>query len=342
MKFKNTFFRKAPRSVVVICVVQAHFIFCMEPLQPQENPSLSLFNLVNQNSEDTLIEIKQLLQQGAHPDYVEPNSGQTALHKAVYFRKSDVLKLLLKKTKNVNVGEGGGKTPLHFAMITHMPTTISLSVQSNRSDLEHNSLVQKTLEIIALLLRYGADPCTKDLKEKTPINVADDNKNEKAKALCTNSLIYIQNIHKAIETQNKEEFNSWFLLPEAPIFNIDKKTGNSFLHEAALHEVIDKNNPPFFIKKLICSGIDINQKNNLGETALYIASKQKKKLMVLHLLFCCRGIDLALTDNNNSNCLPIWISNGWINLLIALIRSGYELQKKQITREYFEQSPQGN
>ena len=168
MVHKKLLLSKTRHGITYACMLLASTLFGMELPETQEHPSVLLYKLVKANNEEATVAIEVLLRQGARPDYVDPITGDTALHKAVYFRKAETLKRLLKIVTNCNIPNSEGQTPLHSAMVTHLPTTISLSQQSINHDHENNILVQKTVDIVALLLRYGAEPLHKDLKKQNP------------------------------------------------------------------------------------------------------------------------------------------------------------------------------
>lgn len=91
-----------------------------------------------------------LLERGANPDAT--STGETALHKAVAFEKRELVELLLKHRANPNAQDVDGYSPLCLA---------------------------KCEEIMAILLKAGADPALKDSMGETPVDALLRRGNEK-------------------------------------------------------------------------------------------------------------------------------------------------------------------
>jgi tankyrase len=106
--------------------------------------------------------IVALLRAGADIGETDKN-GVTPLHHAVRFRSPTAVKTLLEHGAKVNqVCKRSGSTPLHRAVTsTGAPRTAGKQ--------------REALEIIALLLKAGADPTIRNKSGKTPVDyVADE------------------------------------------------------------------------------------------------------------------------------------------------------------------------
>ncbi len=107
--------------------------------------------------------IKKLIEKGADPDKPDADGAvPVSEHAMARLADLEVVKLLLSKTRNINIPERDGSTVLMYAaQNTRMP----------RSDLK---------EIIRLLLEKGADKSIKDKDGRTALDRAKKAKNKEA------------------------------------------------------------------------------------------------------------------------------------------------------------------
>ena len=73
---------------------------------------------------------------------------------------------------------------------------------------------------------------------------------------------------------------------------VDSKTGNTFLHLAAM------NNYPEFVKYFIVKGANINSKNNDGNTPLHLALKNKHNKIIKLLMDSKAALDIPNNDGD--------------------------------------------
>ncbi|CAN0414011.1 unnamed protein product, partial [Scytosiphon promiscuus] len=62
--------------------------------------------------------VRGLVQAGAFLDWQDPQYGRTPLHRAVYFRHFQILKILLEADANPNLADCYGVTPLHLVAVS--------------------------------------------------------------------------------------------------------------------------------------------------------------------------------------------------------------------------------
>src|SRR5262249_9248377 len=103
--------------------------------------------------------IKLLVQHGARLDQVD-RGGASALHRAVRARSPAAVHQLLKAGARVDIRLGkSGSTPIHLA------------VQST-GESGTAGAVNEQLEIIVMLLQHGADPAAKDVRGRSALDWA--------------------------------------------------------------------------------------------------------------------------------------------------------------------------
>ena len=102
---------------------------------------------------------KLLLNAGAKPD-ARDGWGRSPLHEAASSGNFVITHLLLENGANVNAVDANGRTPLHMAVI-----------ESSPKEPKEKRLVRRG--VVALLLKYGADPNIKDkYYSRTPLHYA--------------------------------------------------------------------------------------------------------------------------------------------------------------------------
>ncbi len=223
-----------------------------------------------------------LLNYGSEIDACD-NSGKTSLYYACQQGHLDVVRLLLNRSANINLMSHEGITPFrvsclhnHLKLCEFLLKTnyadIDSTDQDGKTTLEYLIIENKNIEIIELLLKYGANlnnmVTFENSNQETLLHIATRNGNEK----CA-ELLLKYNI-------NKDALD---------------KNGNSALMIACSN---DKSN---IVKLLLNKNVSINIKNNKGETALKIASKNETNSNCDILIELLRYSSIQL--NNNSNII---------------------------------------
>ncbi len=174
--------------------------------------------------------------------------SQSPLHLACQKQHINIVKTLLKNGANPNFEDNENSTTLYAAVCTKNLDIVKLLL-SNGADAtngENNKLplhiaAEKNLiEILSSLITYGADVNAKDNNDKTPIIVAVEKGNFK----CADILLAN---NASIHARTKEN--------------------KTLLHLIAGHQ----QNGVTLLKKIIELKLDVNAKDNLGNTPLHAA-----------------------------------------------------------------------
>jgi hypothetical protein len=141
---------------------------------------------------------KFLFDNGAHPN-VKGAIRRTPLHSEAYYGYIDMVQALLEYKADVNAGNGGDGTPLHFAsrgvqLAGKAPTSSLLLSNIARLLLEHGADVNARdkmcstplhvavevgrVEVIRVLLEHGADVGAEDANGVTPLQVVPDKRRD--------------------------------------------------------------------------------------------------------------------------------------------------------------------
>ncbi|RMD76773.1 hypothetical protein D6810_02990, partial [Candidatus Dojkabacteria bacterium] len=248
--------------------------------------------------------------------------GQTPLYYAIYYGYQKVVRLLLDKGANVNFKDKDGLTPLHLAIkIAYLNTSDRLdsALHNNyfdviqalqiaigikpiatiqnmdlRSRIENFILLylnripiarepNNYLEIIKLLLEYGADVNAKDYNNCTPLCVAAAHGHlENAQGLfnsCADTSVENNNTWMSRTKLDHLKIIKMLLDYGAKVNTKDKygKTPLCWATEIRCWEII---------RMLSKHGADINAPNSQNETFLYLAAKNGDLEFVNILLEC--------------------------------------------------------
>ncbi|MCI6508582.1 MAG: ankyrin repeat domain-containing protein [Bacilli bacterium] len=110
--------------------------------------------------------------------------GRTLLHYAVIGNNSGVINLLSKAGVNPNICDDNYNTPLHFAILKNSYYAVHELLKIKGIDVDspsefeqtplHKAVILGNLDIIKLLIKYGADPELVDEKNQSPLDYAQD------------------------------------------------------------------------------------------------------------------------------------------------------------------------
>ncbi|XP_055595425.1 uncharacterized protein LOC129746031 [Uranotaenia lowii] len=233
-------------------------------------------------------------------DTLKVNSyGETALHLAIKYYNFPACKNILKHTVELpsllNKKDGRGKTVLHYAFYklnTYYPcknfltpnhffeALLALGANPDIRDLECKTALHMALawssDKVQLLLDYGANPALTDRDGRTSLHLA---------------------------LRRKSFIVKEILRRDKTLINQTDNYGNTALHHACKW--------PFsrleILNILLREGADPNARNQLGETSLHLAVKEKN-LDALKFLPLYSEVNPCIADNNGQTALHIAVS----------------------------------
>jgi len=209
--------------------------------------------------------------------------------------------------------------PLYEAIYTVLNNEVSTSSDGSFSLLENNIDLEKMMEVIDLLLSYGAD--IKMISLNTVLSLGDaDKKYELIKYLISkNASIYSYSWGGSFVSEFIKKFNrkpDFFNYLESLNIDYERVLDNEV---RISHEIIENFNSKHHLDLLsyFAKKIDLNTKNQKGETPLIIALKNQYsssleavKILVEH------GANTKLKDNSNKPA-SYWATFGAKNKEIA-------------------------
>lgn len=179
----------------------------------------------------------------------------------------DKIKQLIKKGANVNAQDDFGNTPVHIATKNFQAENLALLVSYNpKLDTQNNNGNTPLMSFFDLKLKFGTINYAAQASKYTQI-------------MDTYSNLIKKNTSKELG------------------LNLVDNDGNNSLIGAVKLGSVD------IIKSLVNKGVDINHKNNAGDTALLIASKSKKNTKQNMVSSLIRSNANILLDNNKGETI---------------------------------------
>ncbi len=277
--------------------------------------------------------VKKCLEKEADPDTKDSKSKYTALHHAISSKSFDMCKILLDAGADPNLSSPYIGSPLNHCYKTNQVHIARLLLEKGASLEETNSsgesfvlqemLKEKRYDWVKLFVEYNADLNVKNAKLLSPLRLAVQSNDSLLTELFLNSNANINEadtlngslMWSALESGNVV-IAEILMAYGANIHNSNKMGNTLLMHEltnSARTEIIDF---------LIRNGIDVNQKNRDGMTALMIAALNRHPHAVQMLID--NGADV--NDVNGLN-------------MTALMMTCIDMKKKT-QKEYL--NPEGN
>ncbi len=295
-------------------------------LTPAGKKALSSFVTVLPSLTDAVSDkdtegVRSLIATGANVN-AKDIYDMTALEIAVSKGYMDIAKLLISKGADINVKDKNGETLLNRALKKGTVETARFIIEQgadvNVPDSEGVvpltiSLSDKNLIVLAgLIISKGADIKKKDEDGYSFLDTVLFNENiydDKYKAL------------RALSTRERLDIARALVAKGADV-NEKDLDGNSCLHRAVSKGNIE------IIKFLLENKADVGAKNNYfdGETALYIAIKEKKSIEIIKLLIA-KGADVN-TKGGQYGYTLLSMALGhpdYINVMQLLIKNGADV-----------------
>ena len=254
----------------------------------KEDKTLFQKTLSSQNPNIKLIET--LLDTGADVNE-QDEMGETPLHKALATQyPKEIVSLLIKHGADVNIKDKEGRLPIHKVLSSQNPD----------------------IRLLTLLLENGADVNAKDKNGETPL--------QKALKL-PHSFLFSQVLLKhgaVIENDDPQKKSSDEKTPD--------KAQNMSMNAKLISPTMLVSRDTSYIAMLLEKGLDVNSKDNQGNSLLHKAIfYQNKNLLDLLIQ---KGADVNVKDNRGETPLILAIKFHRLDIVRLLIEKGADVNVK--------------
>lgn len=205
---------------------------------------ISLYKAIEDGNAEAL---RVLLSQGASVNEKEPEYGATPLHYSCLYGNKEVIEVLIKAGANVSMKDGEGMSPLQWALKTLLSKDFCKNIVEDKETSEPVQIDKNDIELLKLLVDYGAKVKDKDNKGITALHLA---------AIIPNKEIFEMLMDSG--TGDKS-------------LNGQDAIGNTPLHVAVMYRNIEIAN------LLIEAKADVNIKEIDGQTPLHFACRLGRK-----------------------------------------------------------------
>lgn len=266
-----------------------------------------------------------LLAAGADID-AKTKSGWTVLHKMANNERVEAFKLLVSKGADIEALTNRGQTVLHFAndaqiatlILEKAPQLINIKDEWGRTPLHEVAQKSKSDAAVKVLLSKGADINVANEHFGSILHVAAENGQlEVVKCLLANGgNISVVNKYGATiaHRAKKSEIMKYLLSQEPKLANTRDKGGNTPLHKIAAMRAVGS------AKVLLESGADLKAVNNRGLSALHYAADYSGSAMCEFLI--SQGLDVNVKDNKGNTPLDAAIKDKKTKLVELLKKHG--------------------
>ena len=319
--------------------------------------------IINNDTETSIALINSL----AKADLDEQDKdGITPLHLATYYGDIDIVKALIDKKVSLELGDSNGRTPLHYAAEKDQLEVAEILIQEgakidsigkyNMTPL-HIAVHYASAEFVEFLIKKGAKVDIPNQEGKTPLVIANyqinnpfsgninDEKQQKIArrkvaalkgmnpapySLVGSSLNSASNTKKLLEAINENDVE----LATNLIKNLSKDDleNKIDLSGASLLHIVSLNGQTEIIELLLDKGVNVNIKNDNGNTPLNLSAFNGETKTVNFLL--TNGANPNLEDKQLNTPLHYAVFWGEEKAVEDLLKAGanvYSLNKESKT-----------
>ncbi|MDR2807021.1 MAG: ankyrin repeat domain-containing protein [Puniceicoccales bacterium] len=251
-----------------------------------------------------------------YPEYQEISVEQRTeeLFKLVKLLHPDLSKIekLIKAGVNINAQDKDGDTPLHWAVMKKNSEAVKLLLEQpginiNAQDKDgdtplHLAVKNKDSETVKPLLAHGASVKIPNKDSYTVLELAQLNAEKvppEIQQLVKNHIVQCQTnvLFNLLKKELPSVDKVKKLINKGVNINVKDNAGNTLLHVAML-----QGNPKIVKLLLKQPGIDVNAQNKNRNTPLHLAAKSNNEKIV-ELLLSKSGIDINAQNKNRSTPL---------------------------------------
>lgn len=273
--------------------------------------------------------LQELLVNGADANY-KGNDNMTALHLAVLKKDATMVRMLIRYIKNIDARTTKGSTALllacNFQLIEIVKILLENGARQNIMELEYDfypifyAVVQNDIELVKLLIKYGANPNHQDYSGNTILHYVIVNNHTELLDYIINSYeiktksidIYDENINSKQDTSNK------YIDPNT--VNIEGLTITHLMlynyrenYDAYLNKVIPHTN--------------LNYQDNMGNTPLHIIS-EKNLWNKFEPLLNLKKLNIYIRNNRGHSVIDMVHLQERENFINTIVKSYYNYLQK--------------
>ncbi|MGD8839669.1 MAG: ankyrin repeat domain-containing protein [Gammaproteobacteria bacterium] len=316
---------------------------------PQRIGRAGIFDAIRHN--DVAL-IESLIDSGADLNLVD-GQGNSTVMEALIAGWPGLAATLIRKTEWQKRANAVGDSPLHIAVGRDyrevVEALIATPVDINRADARGNTALMlavehRNLDLIGLLLQYGADPGLRNSQQRSAVDLAYQADNPAIGAVFARLGIEPRTVQPADSDdkfqrlagavrQKNSRYYGW------PLLNLAIELGESGISNRLIagHRELEATGPGGnralhiaarrgdrgSLKRLLAQGAKVDARNRRNETALYLAA-EAKCLECVELLLDKRA-DPAIATTAGVTPLEIAVQNGASKIAAALLatNTGY-------------------
>lgn len=274
---------------------------------------------------------KLLLRQGASPHIVNKNN-ETALYWASRKNLISVVRLLLEKKSNINAQDKNGDTALVWAARNKHKEIFQLLLDHNATNGEiplHFASRENHIEIVQLLLENKVDVNTQNHEGNTALILAAYNKH-----LEIVELLLKHHADPNLSNKNGETPLYWAATKDQTYMFRLLLGANADPHSGLLLQSATRAGNTEIVQLLLERKPDINAQNNYGDTALHWAAYNGNKEIVRLLLDV--GADINLINKVNETSTPYDVAVNQKHTEIAEMLRKASSQHKSQRKKFLE------
>ena len=314
--------RKTIPLISILLAVALSFVY---PIRYKILESTGFTDALHKMVSEGQINPKKYLDAGGNPNG-RSKYNHSLLHTATWKENLPLIESLIERGADINIRDSDRETPLHKAKSRSTAQLLltngaEVNARNKNGNTPLHSMWRLNLEVVEILLKYGADPNIQGFNKKTPLYYVRNY--EQAKLLLENNANpnvqdkYGNTPLHAIYGVRQLEISEKLKIAEVLIqyganINIKDKQGNTPLYNTSSFQLA---------KSLVDAGANVNIRSNSGYTVLHNISKKDVAELLIE-----NGADVNARDDRGET--PLHRAAGRAEIMKVLIENGADVNAK--------------